>query len=203
MLTPLSITIVSVLRLKSLVIFAESVNLTYDYVEAACFSEIEACMSITCVCLPAVRALFSKLFPALFLSSHRSQRPPDVERGNVGGINDGKSAPQAAPSARASHRGNGATNSRSQSRSATLWSRNENPNSASKVELLDLENLTPVPSAQSRDSRREEEQEGTKVEENSWVESPTPSRIASLDRRSPGDKSVGRRTPADQIGNAL
>lgn len=199
MLTPLSITVVSVLRLKSLVVFAESLNITYDYVEAACFSEIEACISITCVCLPAVRALFSKLFPALFLSSHRSQRAPDAERGHDGGNDNRLGAPNSRPSAGASHRSKGATNSRSQSRSAAPWSRNDNPHSASKVELLDLEDLTPVPSVQSGHTRRgEEEGEQTKFE-SGWTETPTSSQMASP----PVDESLGRRTPADRIGTAV
>ncbi|KAI1129514.1 hypothetical protein F5Y10DRAFT_149877 [Nemania abortiva] len=68
------VTIISVLRLKTLVVFANSMNVSYDYVEPGLYSVIEACISIICACLPAVRALLITLMPNIFtLSANRSR----------------------------------------------------------------------------------------------------------------------------------
>ncbi|KAI0098610.1 hypothetical protein GGR51DRAFT_426103 [Nemania sp. FL0031] len=75
------ITIISVIRLKTLVVFANSMNVSYDYVEPGLYSVIEACIGIICGCLPAVRALFITLFPTVFtLSGNRSR----LSSGKVG-----------------------------------------------------------------------------------------------------------------------
>ncbi|KAL6244186.1 hypothetical protein RBB50_009056 [Rhinocladiella similis] len=63
------ITIVSIVRLTSLVQFANSTNPTYDNVPTAYWSVLEAFVSIICTCLPAVRALLRKVFPTCFGST--------------------------------------------------------------------------------------------------------------------------------------
>ncbi|KAK5456025.1 hypothetical protein LTS15_005344 [Exophiala xenobiotica] len=63
------ITIVSIVRLTSLVKFANSVNPTYDNVPTAYWSVLEAFVSIICTCLPAIRSLLRKVFPSCFGSS--------------------------------------------------------------------------------------------------------------------------------------
>ncbi|KAI1624485.1 50S ribosomal protein L36e [Exophiala viscosa] len=62
----LFITIVSVVRLTSLVQFANSTNATYDNVPTAYWSVLEAFVSIICTCLPAIRALLRRVFPSCF-----------------------------------------------------------------------------------------------------------------------------------------
>lgn len=52
---------VSIIRLRSLINFANSHNITWDYMEAAYWSTIELDVGIVIACLPAVRALFTKL----------------------------------------------------------------------------------------------------------------------------------------------
>ncbi|EXJ84621.1 hypothetical protein A1O3_05291 [Capronia epimyces CBS 606.96] len=65
----LFITVVSVVRLTSLVRFANSQNATYDNVPTAYWSVLEAFVSIICCCLPAIRSLLRRVFPTCFGSS--------------------------------------------------------------------------------------------------------------------------------------
>ncbi|KAK1981520.1 CFEM domain-containing protein [Colletotrichum cereale] len=55
------VTIVSVIRLRSLIVFANSQNITWDYTEAAWWSTVEIHVGIICACLPSLRALFMAL----------------------------------------------------------------------------------------------------------------------------------------------
>ncbi|KAI1426214.1 50S ribosomal protein L36e [Xylaria sp. FL1777] len=66
----LAITIVSVVRLTTLVQFATTTNPTYDSVTTAYWSVLEAYVSIICCCLPSVRSLLRTLAPTCFGSSH-------------------------------------------------------------------------------------------------------------------------------------
>lgn len=61
-----TVTIISVIRLKSLVSFANTINISYDYVEPGLYSIIEASAGIICACLPAIRALLAIYMPQLF-----------------------------------------------------------------------------------------------------------------------------------------
>ncbi|PGH09595.1 hypothetical protein AJ79_05651 [Helicocarpus griseus UAMH5409] len=60
------VTIVSILRLHTLLKFASTHNLTWDYVEMGYWSTIEIHVGIICACMPAMRSLFRKMFPVLF-----------------------------------------------------------------------------------------------------------------------------------------
>ncbi|KAI0388082.1 hypothetical protein F5Y04DRAFT_286980 [Hypomontagnella monticulosa] len=60
------ITIVSIVRLYSLIRFGTTQNLTQDYVEVGYWSTIEVPVGIICACMPAVRSLFSVAMPKLF-----------------------------------------------------------------------------------------------------------------------------------------
>ncbi|KAI1148329.1 hypothetical protein F4825DRAFT_434402 [Nemania diffusa] len=68
------ITIISVIRLKTLVVFANSTNPSYDYVEPGLYSIIEASVGIICACLPAVRALLITVMPGIFPGSVNRSR---------------------------------------------------------------------------------------------------------------------------------
>ncbi|KAJ3569068.1 hypothetical protein NPX13_g6206 [Xylaria arbuscula] len=75
------ITIISVLRLRTLVVFANSTNVSYDYVEPGLYSIIEASVSIIVGCLPSVRALLLTITPKILTLTSRSkysnsQTPP-------------------------------------------------------------------------------------------------------------------------------
>ena len=54
-------TIISVVRLKTMIIFANSENITWDYMDLAWWSTLELHLSIICACLPSLRALFIAL----------------------------------------------------------------------------------------------------------------------------------------------
>ncbi|KAI1386750.1 uncharacterized protein F4822DRAFT_431618 [Hypoxylon trugodes] len=60
------ITIVSIVRLYSLIRFGTTQNLTQDYVETGYWSTIEVPVGIICACMPAVRSLFSIALPKIF-----------------------------------------------------------------------------------------------------------------------------------------
>ncbi|KAJ5984594.1 Nucleic acid-binding OB-fold [Penicillium waksmanii] len=60
------ITIVSIIRLKSVVTFAHTTNATYDYVPVAYWSLIESYTAVICVSMPAIRRLFNSLLYTCF-----------------------------------------------------------------------------------------------------------------------------------------
>ncbi|PGH35242.1 hypothetical protein GX50_01938 [[Emmonsia] crescens] len=60
------VTIVSILRLHTLLKFARSHNFTWDYVEMGYWSTIEIHVGIICACMPAMRSLFRRIFPSFF-----------------------------------------------------------------------------------------------------------------------------------------
>ncbi|KAM3077125.1 hypothetical protein ACMFMG_003406 [Clarireedia jacksonii] len=59
------VTIVSILRLKSLVLFSNTQNPTWDYVSVGYWSTIEVCVGIICSCMPALRLLLVFVFPSI------------------------------------------------------------------------------------------------------------------------------------------
>lgn len=61
-----SVTIVSILRLRSLIAFSYSTeNPTWDFFDVGIWSDIEINVSMICVCLPSFRLLLVRLFPRL------------------------------------------------------------------------------------------------------------------------------------------
>ncbi|KAJ5711150.1 hypothetical protein N7488_005306 [Penicillium malachiteum] len=62
----LFVTLVSILRLNSLIHFASTTNLTWDYVSIGYWSTIECDVGVICACLPAIRSLLRRLSPGLF-----------------------------------------------------------------------------------------------------------------------------------------
>ncbi|KAJ0415818.1 GMC oxidoreductase [Aspergillus carlsbadensis] len=60
------VTLVSVIRLESLIVFANTTNLTWDYVQIGYWSTIEIHVGVICACLPAIRALFRRIWPRMF-----------------------------------------------------------------------------------------------------------------------------------------
>ena len=63
----------SSMRLYSLAHFANSKNITWDYVEAGYWSLIEIDVSIICGCMPALRLLVSKMWPTIKLTFQSSR----------------------------------------------------------------------------------------------------------------------------------
>ncbi|USP81525.1 hypothetical protein yc1106_08799 [Curvularia clavata] len=67
-------TVISIVRLRSLVKFAKSANPTWDSVPTAYWSVLEAFVSIFCVCMPALRRFLAIIFPSCFGSTQGSSR---------------------------------------------------------------------------------------------------------------------------------
>ncbi|KAB5513068.1 hypothetical protein GE09DRAFT_1209170 [Coniochaeta sp. 2T2.1] len=64
------ITIVSIIRMKSLVNLGSSENPTYDQVDVSIWSTVEIHIGIICVSMPALRILLIRLYPILRGRSH-------------------------------------------------------------------------------------------------------------------------------------
>jgi hypothetical protein len=64
-----SVTVVSILRLQSLVTFATSHNPTWDQWDVSNWSTIELNVGIMCACMPAMRVLLVRLFPKILGTS--------------------------------------------------------------------------------------------------------------------------------------
>ncbi|KAK2607031.1 hypothetical protein N8I77_005740 [Diaporthe amygdali] len=60
------VSIVSLLRLQSLAKYANTSNVTQDYVEVGYWSTIEVPVGIICACMPAIRSLIATVFPRVF-----------------------------------------------------------------------------------------------------------------------------------------
>lgn len=88
-----STTIVSIIRLKSLVEFSTTTNATYDNVPTAYWSVLEAFVGIFCSCMPAMRRFLATFFPACFGSTNQS----------YGSKNKYASTPNAVVSSRGKH----------------------------------------------------------------------------------------------------
>lgn len=67
-----SVTVVSMLRLRSLVHFANTTDMTWDYLEASLWSVIECQVGIICTCMPSIRLGLSRLFPKIMGSTNQS-----------------------------------------------------------------------------------------------------------------------------------
>ncbi|CZT24213.1 uncharacterized protein RCC_09931 [Ramularia collo-cygni] len=59
------VTIVSILRLQTLIKFADSTNLTYDYKQAGYWTSIEINTAMCCACMPGIRNLIRRFLPKL------------------------------------------------------------------------------------------------------------------------------------------
>lgn len=85
-----SVTVMSILRLQSLVIFAGNANATWEFYDVTMWSNIEISVGIMCSCLPTLRLLLVRLFPILGGTTRRF----NSSMGPYGA--DGRSGPSAA-----------------------------------------------------------------------------------------------------------
>ncbi|KAI4596754.1 hypothetical protein KJ359_005096 [Pestalotiopsis sp. 9143b] len=60
------VTIVSILRLQWLLVFAKTTNVTQDFVPVGVWSTVETSVGIICACMPAVRSLCATVAPKMF-----------------------------------------------------------------------------------------------------------------------------------------
>lgn len=75
----------SIIRLRTLVLFANSTNITYDYMDAAYWSTIELYAGIITASLPAVYKLFSSLGLSPTWSSVKNKMSGGGSSGNTPG----------------------------------------------------------------------------------------------------------------------
>ncbi|OHW96998.1 CFEM domain-containing protein [Colletotrichum incanum] len=59
------VTVVSIIRLQSLLNFAKGHNATMDFMDVSIWSTVEICVAIMCACLPSIRMILVKIFPAM------------------------------------------------------------------------------------------------------------------------------------------
>jgi hypothetical protein len=85
-----SVTVVSVLRLQSLVHLAQANNPTWDFYDVSVWSTVEICVGIMCACLPIIRLVLVRLFPILGGSSARSRGNQYYEYGTSGNTGHGR-----------------------------------------------------------------------------------------------------------------
>jgi hypothetical protein len=60
-----SVTIVSIIRLQALVVFGKSSNATWDNFPVSLWSTVEINVGIMCTCMPTLRLMLVRAFPAL------------------------------------------------------------------------------------------------------------------------------------------
>ncbi|KAH8719142.1 hypothetical protein GQ44DRAFT_624042, partial [Phaeosphaeriaceae sp. PMI808] len=70
------VTVVSIVRLRALVHFAKTTNVTWDYLETSLWSLIEIYVGIICACMPALNLGLQRIFPKILGSSHQSISKP-------------------------------------------------------------------------------------------------------------------------------
>jgi hypothetical protein len=65
----LSVTVVSILRLQSLISFAKTSNPTWDQTDVISWSNIEINVGIMCACMPSLRVILVRMFPKVLGTS--------------------------------------------------------------------------------------------------------------------------------------
>jgi len=79
------VTVVSILRLTTVVKFANSLNPTWDQAATIQWSNIECSVGIICACLPTLRVILVNIFPGLNDASTRRQGPSQYGYGSQSG----------------------------------------------------------------------------------------------------------------------
>ncbi|KAH7410677.1 CFEM domain-containing protein [Cadophora sp. MPI-SDFR-AT-0126] len=82
------ITVVSILRLQSLLHFAKSFNVTWDNLPVTIWSLVEINVGIICACMPSLRVLLVRLFPKV-MGSTRNKSAGYHAEGSRSGIGMG------------------------------------------------------------------------------------------------------------------
>ncbi|KAK9772830.1 putative Extracellular membrane protein CFEM domain-containing protein [Seiridium cardinale] len=88
------VSIVSIVRFKSLAAYASTANITQDYVEIGVWSTIEVPVGIICGCMPAMRSLFGRFLPRVFGSSRKEKsRYANITEGSKGVSSNNRTVP--------------------------------------------------------------------------------------------------------------
>lgn len=91
------ITLVSILRLESLVRFSKSTNTTYDNAPAIYWSVLECDIAIVCACMPALRIVLGAALPKYFGSNFNSTSGASGRTGRQEQPLSPKADPEADP----------------------------------------------------------------------------------------------------------
>ncbi|KAJ4347788.1 uncharacterized protein N0V89_009158 [Didymosphaeria variabile] len=67
------VTLVSILRLETLIYFAKSENFTWDVAPFGYWSTIEMDIGVMCACMPALHSLFKRIWPKVFGGTARDK----------------------------------------------------------------------------------------------------------------------------------
>ncbi|KAI1498181.1 hypothetical protein F5X99DRAFT_339973 [Biscogniauxia marginata] len=115
------VTVVSVIRLASLVEFRESTNLSWDYWSVSLWSTVEITVGIICACMPSMRLILIRVAPKIF-DSTLARRATDYygSKMNSGG---GSYGPRSAA---------GTENDRSVNRKTIRFSMKSTPRDANR-----------------------------------------------------------------------
>ncbi|KAL7914939.1 putative PTH11-type G-protein coupled receptor protein [Trichoderma velutinum] len=87
------VSIISLLRLKSVIFFAELINPTWDQYNVAWWSTVEVNVGIICTCLPTVRLILQRLFPKVL--SAGDEQSNDVKTSRSARTSSGGETQQA------------------------------------------------------------------------------------------------------------
>jgi hypothetical protein len=109
---PRSVTIVSIIRLQALIVFAQSSNATYDNYPVSLWSTVEINVGIICASMPTLRLILVRIFPRL--ASHSSYGPSYPNNSGGGPYASGRRrASQSRRTGNLSHKSNKSGNIRS------------------------------------------------------------------------------------------
>lgn len=100
-----SVTVLSIIRLYSLVEFRSSDNLTWDYWSLSLWSSMEITIGMICACMPSIRVMLMRIVPGI-LGSTRGHTNPYYQRygsgvdGKTGGSVSASNGPKDPASLR-------------------------------------------------------------------------------------------------------
>jgi hypothetical protein len=77
-----SITVVSIVRLKFLVHFANSADPTWSQLDTILWSDIEINVGVICVCMPSMRVILVRIFPKAFGSTRNTSNKDRAKCGS-------------------------------------------------------------------------------------------------------------------------
>lgn len=81
------VTVVSIVRLSSLLQFRGSANLTWDYFDVSLWSTVEITIGIICACMPSLRMILVRVWPKIFDGTLVRRATYYYPRGGQGGNN--------------------------------------------------------------------------------------------------------------------
>ncbi|KXJ85681.1 hypothetical protein Micbo1qcDRAFT_106190, partial [Microdochium bolleyi] len=75
------VTVISIVRLATLVEFAKSSNITYEFFNVSIWSCVEISVGIMCACMPTLRVILIRIWPKVFGTTRGTNRYPTDQYG--------------------------------------------------------------------------------------------------------------------------